>query len=194
MPQVQHAGCKASIFTHHTAADEPNKEVGILAPPTGERRIETIDPFEVLAEATRIATAGVLPTSRFELAQGTKREPEQGRYSVEVSAPKSCQEVFEPPGFRLESAGKHAPGEGGRQQHPIAGYEISRLGEPAMGGDKIRPCDTVAIKEDAIIAGACANRAVSGLSGTKPMVLLPDMPEWNAHSRRPRLDETRGGG
>src|SRR5450432_1029815 len=70
MPQVQHAGREASVLAPHAAAEEPNKEVGILASPAGELRIEAVDPLEIIAKAGHIAGAGALPAPAAELAQG----------------------------------------------------------------------------------------------------------------------------
>src|SRR5260370_35059435 len=104
MPQVQHAGCKAPVLAPHAAADEPNEKVGILAPPAGERRIEAVDPFEIVAKASHIAAAGALPAPPAKLAQGTKRKHEQGSDSIDRAPPPLRQKVFAPPTLRLQPA------------------------------------------------------------------------------------------
>src|SRR5258708_27337910 len=101
MPQVQHAGREAPVLAPHAAADEPDEEVGILAPPAGERRIEAVDPFEIGAKACHIAAAGTQPAPPAELAQGTQRKPDQGRYAIDVAAPPQRQKVVKPPALRL---------------------------------------------------------------------------------------------
>src|ERR1700736_7007922 len=130
MPQVQHAGRKSPVLAPHAAANEPNEEVGILPPPTGECRIEAIDPVEVIAKASHVAGAGTLPAPPPELAQGTKRKSEQGSDPIDVPPPALRQKMLEPPAFRLEPAREHALAQCGRQQNPIAGHEKRRFGKP----------------------------------------------------------------
>ena len=118
-------------------------------------RVEAVDPLKIVAKERHVAAAGALPTPPAELAQGTERQRDQGRdavddrrASVAPAAVASRQVSGSRPSARMRSR------QCGRQQHPVAGDETARLGEPAVGRDEIRPRDAVAVEEDAVAAGA----------------------------------------
>ena len=175
MPQVQHAGREASILAARPGADEPDEQVGILEPPAGERRVEAVHSFEIIAKAGQIAGAGAPPGPPAELAQGTERQPDQGSDAVEISAPALRQKLSKPPALGLEAGREDALAQCGRQQNPVAGDEIPRLGQPAMGGDIIRQRHAVAIEKDAIGSCAGADRSVPDLCKAKSTILVPDV-------------------
>src|SRR5580704_4718646 len=107
MPQMQHAGCKASVLAPHAAADEPNEQVGILAPPTGESRIEAVDPLEVLAKERHVAAARAHPALPAALAQRPQRQPDQRSDAIDLAAPAARQKAPKPPELRLQSVAQN---------------------------------------------------------------------------------------
>ena len=66
------------------------------------------------------------------------------------------------------------------------------LGQPAMGGDEIRPRDAVAVEENAVAAARGEDGAVADLGGAEAAILVPDVIEAMAELSLPALDQ-RGG-
>ena len=65
-------------------------------------------------------------------------------------------------------------------------------GQPAMGGDEIRPHDAVAVEKDAVVAARGQDRAVADFAGAKSAIFVPDMLEAVAEFGLPGLDQLAG--
>src|SRR5215467_1858849 len=185
MPQMQHAGREAAVLAQHAGADHADEDVGVLAAPTAERRIEAVDLVEIGAPERHVAAARATPAARAEIAQIAERQAEQRLQPVDPAPGALGDPAGKAPLLGLEAVVQDALRQFARQQNPIAGDEPAGLGEPAMGGDEVGPRDAVAVEEDAVAAGARPDRAVADLGEAKAAVAVPE-PSSATRSSKPR--------
>ena len=81
----------------------------------------------------------------------------------------------------LELLAKHAVRQFLRQQDPVSGDKPAGLSEPAMTSQKVGTYQTVAVEEHDVIAGRCANSAISYLASAEAAMLMPDVRERHAY-------------
>src|SRR5262249_10072538 len=63
VPQVQHGGAAAAVLAPNAMTDHAYKDIGILAPPSGESGIEPVDRVEVAAPERHVAAARAAPAA-----------------------------------------------------------------------------------------------------------------------------------
>src|SRR4051812_5316708 len=101
MPEVNDAGGKAPILAAQSAMQQANQQIRVLAAPSAETGVETIDPIDIRTPDRKIAGTRAPPTSSPELSQRPERQPQHARKPVDAAALAVPEPAGESPRFRV---------------------------------------------------------------------------------------------
>jgi hypothetical protein len=82
---MQHSSRKQSILAAQPGVKQARQQIGILAPPACEPRVEAIDPVEIAAPDRKIARTRAAQDVSTDLTQGPKGQPQHRSQSVEIA-------------------------------------------------------------------------------------------------------------
>src|SRR5262249_47331046 len=63
MPEVKHGRAQAAVAAPHAMADHAHENIGVLAAPAGEGRIEAVNCIKVVAPERHVAPARAAPAT-----------------------------------------------------------------------------------------------------------------------------------
>src|SRR5262252_4675744 len=138
MPQMQDAGCEPAILAAHAGPDEADEKVGVLPAPTAERRVEPVHLFQVCSPERHVAATPATPAPANQLARSAKRQVEQRREAVELTARARRQPARKSPHFGFKPLLKDTVSQARRQQNARAGDEPPPLRKMPMRSDEAR--------------------------------------------------------
>src|SRR3954471_18641500 len=123
---------------------QANKQIRVLAAPSAETGVETIDPIDIGAPDRKIAGTRAPPMSSPELSQGSERQPQHPRKPIDAPTLAVAQPAEEIPRLRVQSLAQHGGGQCRRKEHAVARDEPSRLGQLAMCRNEVGRREAVA--------------------------------------------------
>src|SRR4029079_19324339 len=123
-----------------------------------------------------------------------ERQPQHARKPVDAATFAVPQPAGESPRFRLQTVAQHDSSQLRRNEHAVARYEPSRLGQLAMCRNEVGRREAVAVEKNAIVALAGEQGAGADFGRAKPAILLPDVAERNVEPGSPPLHHIRGPG
>src|SRR5262249_7649295 len=165
------------------AMQQSDQQVGILAAPTAEASIESVDPLEIGAPNRKIAGARPPPLTRPQLAQRPERQPQPRGQPIDGAAQALPHPAGCAPDFTLQVVAQHGRGESRGEQHAVSGDEPSAFGELAMRRDEVARYDAIAVEEDAVVAAADQDGTIADLCGAKAAIGVPHVVERNTQPR-----------
>ena len=175
MPEVQYTGRPPAVLAAHARTNEPHKQIAILASPAGKISVKTINGDKVAAPHREIRPTRAPPLPPIHVTQRPKWQPKQRQQPIDLAAGPLGNPLSDVPLFRRQPLAQDALRQVARNQHAIAGHETAALRQRAMGGDKSRPRQAIAVKKNAIIARRGENRTVANFGEAKAIVRVPHM-------------------
>src|SRR6266508_6680892 len=103
MPKMDDAGREAAVLAAHARMQQADQQIGILATPAAEARIEAVDPVEIGPPDREIAGTRAQPCPRLQLAQRTERQPQHGGEPIDAAACASADPFGEAPFLRPQA-------------------------------------------------------------------------------------------
>jgi hypothetical protein len=172
---MEHPGRHTPVLAAYAGMHQPDQDVRVLPPPTGEAAFETVDNDEIGAPDTKITPLRASPVTRVQIAKRPEREKKQRGNTVDPASTPHLSPFPECPGFRLKLLFQDLFRKRLRHQKAVARNEPAKLRKRTMRFYKIRPYDAVTIEQDAILAGGRKNGAIADFGKPETVVGLPDM-------------------
>ena len=185
MPKVDDAGGEPTVLAAYSRTQQSDQQIGILASPAVETRVEPVDTLEVTTPDGEIAGARAAPSLLRELAKPPQGQPQHSPQTVDTSAQAMPEPLGATPHFGPLASAEHGGCELGREQRPVAGDEPAGFRQSAMDQKEVARRDAVAVQEDTVIAATREDGAIARLGGAKSPIVLPDMAKRYTQTRAP---------
>lgn len=175
MPEVQNTGRPPAVLAAHARTNESHKQIAILASPAGKISVKTVNGDKVAAPHRKIRPTRAPPLLRIHVAQRPKWQPKQRQQPIDLAAGPLGDPMSDVPLFRRQPLAQDSLRQVTRDKHAVAGHEAAALRQRAMGGNKSRPRQAIAVKKNAIIARRSEDRTVANFGEAEAIVRVPHM-------------------